>query len=98
MKTQDKVKLILKNHKDARDNDNILFARYIFEFNKEFVKMTTSGEALVSLSSFPHLPSFESVSRARRKIQEAEKELGASDEVQLERIIKRSSCKLNFKK
>jgi hypothetical protein len=89
--------MILRKYKDSRDNDNILFARYIFEFNKEFLK-TSGDETYVSLSVFPHLPSFESISRARRKAQEEEKELAASEDVQFARAVKRVSCKLNFRK
>jgi len=66
-----KVEELLKNNPNTRDSDNLLVATYYFyeEGGKEALQNKTAYEFLKNMSS-GKLTSFESISRARRKIQE----------------------------
>lgn len=69
MNIYEKVDYVLKKYEDARNNDNILIARVLFDFYKEFIIISDNKDATISLNVFPHLPSFETITRARRRIQ-----------------------------
>ena len=83
------VKLILQDNEEARNSDDVLFANYImFAGNKK-------GEDVSKISILNYLathneldiPSFESIARARRKIQELYPELRSSARIEALREV-----------
>jgi len=96
MTQKEKVEHILAKYKSARNDDNILFQKYIEIYCREFTINRDSKEVAVPLKYFSHLPSFESISRVRRLIQSQERNLEADIDVQLDRVIKKESFRNNF--
>lgn len=77
-KYEEKVMAILEKSKRARDNDNYLFCYFLHGWLKEaqYDPDTLPTKDLLNLLSFNgNAPSFESISRCRRKLQENHKEL-----------------------
>ena len=66
---KDKVYKILEQHPKARDNDGTLIAHFLFEHSNQFVREDMDGELVIRMKDFQNLPPFNSVSRARRIIQ-----------------------------
>lgn len=64
--TTQKVKQILENHPESRDDDCVLLA----EIWKDEIERSTDAVAFLSLLSEGKLTHFETASRVRRKIQE----------------------------
>ena len=67
------VKEMLTEYPETRDDDMLLYARFCYKY--EYV---TSGDSFMSVmcnAKINKLPSFESVTRARRKVQENEPSL-----------------------
>lgn len=62
MKLKEKVAYILENFPDTKNSDNLLVIRYINYFHFPII---------LDLSKIPDLPSFECITRIRRKFQEA---------------------------
>lgn len=72
---QTRVHQILIEAPEARNSDSFLYAEYVLRHTPEFATVGLYN-ALTRYSSF--LPSYESVSRARRKIQSEYPELQAT--------------------
>lgn len=83
--TYDIVKDILIEFKDCRDSDK----RLLWEFWKR--SGLTTPEGTISYSNYLNATSSESITRARRKVQELHPELGSSEEVQKEKDKKEQS-------
>jgi predicted RNA-binding protein with EMAP domain len=85
MKIYDRVKKILELHPSTRNSDK----RLIWQVYKD---MYPFGQDLtISYHDFMELPAFESITRARRKIQEIHPELQATKEVFEQRALKADS-------
>lgn len=69
----DEVKQILTKWPQTRDNDMLLWGQFLFI--KGFVTTQEKFFDVLSRIKSDRLPSFESVSRARRKVQELEPDL-----------------------
>ncbi len=83
MKLYDKVKTLLEMYPKLRNSDMELFWDIC-----ERKQLTREG--FISKSNFMNAPAFESISRARRKVQENHPELAASESVKIGRDIKES--------
>lgn len=69
----DEVKAILTKWPQTRDDDMLLWGQLLFI--KGFVKTNETFFKVLSRVKSDKMPSFESVSRARRKVQELEPDL-----------------------
>ena len=69
----DKVKGILAKYPQTRDDDMLLYGQYLYQEQK-VGKEETFFKVLASASK-RNLPSYESITRARRKVQEKEPSL-----------------------
>jgi len=74
---------VLFDYPGTRDDDNLLYIKVIDRIHPGITKKTLE-EVMPFLKSYK-LPPFESVSRARRKIQELRKDLRGSEKVEDER-------------
>ena len=79
IKTSVLVKKILEELPEARNNDMLLYYRVCEARNRTCLGMPF-GMVLVNLKEFK-LPSFKSVERARRKVQEKHPELAARKDI-----------------
>lgn len=70
---ENKVRGILIDFPEARGNDFVLYARYIQRYNAELQGVGLL-HALLEASQL-HMPNYESITRARRKIQQTTPEL-----------------------
>lgn len=87
-KVADLVKDILQENEQARNSDKILFFEVCKRLNNSVLDEKL-GDVLLTFNNF-NLPAFESVGRARRKIQEQHPELRpkkAVDVARYERTI-----------
>lgn len=75
-----RVERILEKCPEARSNDKLLYYKIALEIDKSAIT-SSFGYVLMNLDKY-HLPSFESVGRARRKVQERHPELRANDKVE----------------
>jgi len=75
-----RVKEILEYYPETRENDNLLYVKYIKEYH--YVDFTEN--VFINYEEYG-LPSFKSVERARRKIQNEEGTYKASEKVEEER-------------
>jgi len=64
-----KVRIILRDYPETRNSDTALVARFIHTYLKQFVTQSVDGYAAVELRKFMHLPPINSITRARRIIQ-----------------------------
>lgn len=80
----DIVEEILTTSEDARRDDNILYFKVCEKLNSGVLD-TKLGDFLLTVDSFD-LPRFESVGRARRKLQAENPKLRPSKEVQQKRF------------
>lgn len=81
---QGKVKDILVYYPATRSNDMLLYLKFAETIESEFKTRILSrpfGEVIANMEEF-NLPSFGSVGRARRKLQELHPELRAVEAVQ----------------
>lgn len=83
MNTYDKVKLLLQTYPKLRNSDKLLSWKFWQNESYEFHSMT--------LEMYMSCTSFESISRARRKVQEHHKELRATSEIEEQRQIKEAT-------
>ena len=79
-KVESAVKAVLIAHPDARDDDFILINRVYQRF--KFDVGSTYFDTVMSNAKKYRLPSFESITRARRKLQAEYPELRASQQEQ----------------
>lgn len=71
VKVQDRVLFLLQKYPELRDSDKLLWLAYNCHFNNlKEVSLTGKYEALKAWLLREEVPVFESLSRARRKIQE----------------------------
>lgn len=75
-----RVKEILEIYPETRENDNLLYVKYIKEYH--YVDFTEN--VFINYEEYG-LPSFESIERARRRIQNEEGFYKASEKVEEER-------------
>lgn len=84
LNNQDRIMNILKMHPKTRDNDMLLYlklaAQIDDEYNQNAMKLPFA-EVVGNMAEY-HLPSFGSVGRTRRKLQEKHPELRATKTVQ----------------
>lgn len=73
------VKSILIKNKKARNSDNYLYLKVVDKLNKDCVDKPF-GEVMMKASDLG-LPSYETISRCRRKIQENNPDLQADERV-----------------
>lgn len=85
-KVEDTVKEVLNEVPAARDDDFVLLAHVYYKLNPEIVS-TPFNIVMLGHKEYG-LPYFESVSRARRKLQAEYEELRPSKEVEVARINK----------
>ena len=78
------VKYILEIDEASRNNDNLLYYRVCEYLNKE-VLGKSFGFVLLSMQSYK-IPPFESVRRARQKVQETHPELSSTARIQALRL------------
>ncbi len=77
---ESRVRAILENNPDARDDDMILYLMYSNKYGKVRVGELPFEMVMSNYKVF-HIPCFESVRRTRQKIQASTPELGCSPEV-----------------
>ena len=65
----DQIKILLTNHSHLRDDDEKLMATMWFKHMGEKLESMSAFDLLKQLST-SNLPSYESISRCRRKLQE----------------------------
>lgn len=76
VKVQDRVTFLLERYPEVRDSDKLLWLAYNCHFNNlKEVTYTGKYENFKSWLLREEVPVFESLSRARRKIQETRKDL-----------------------
>ena len=84
---------ILEYCPNTRENDNLLYATYIEEYHYiEFSK-----EKFINYKEYG-LPSFKSIERARRKIQNEQNSFKASENIEAERIETEQLYKQSYSK
>lgn len=92
---ESKVRGILVDFPESRRNDFVLYARYIQRYNAEL-----QGVGLIYAlleASRLQMPNYESISRARRKIQQKEPELCPPEKAQKARAEKENVYRLYAK-
>lgn len=75
-----RVKEILDIFPNARENDNLLYVTYL----REYHYVSFNEEVVVNYEKYG-LPSFKSIERARRKIQNEQNSFKASEEIEKNR-------------
>lgn len=76
VKVQDRVKFLLERYPEVRDSDKLLWLAYNCHFNNlKEVTRTGRYDCFKDWMLREEVPVFESLSRARRKIQETRPEL-----------------------
>jgi len=84
-KTQDRVFFLLEKYPEVRDCDKLLWLAYNCHFNKlKEVSLTGNYQSFKEWLLNDDVPVFESLSRARRKIQEEHPELAGEKEKRLQ--------------
>lgn len=79
-KVETLVRRALERNKSAREDDNILYIDVIYQINPAYVNVNFRTNFMNARKL--GLPAFESVSRARRKLQAENEELRGSSENQ----------------
>lgn len=79
LSTQDRVAFILMRNPEARDSDIILYKEVCEEISKDFTKIPF-GVALEMMNQYK-IPPFETVRRARQKLQSKNPEIRGSKKV-----------------
>jgi|TARA_R110001606_G_scaffold373246_1_gene530579 hypothetical protein len=74
-KLEPEVEFMLRKYPNLRDDDNRLYVNLIIRLDSELRNNETSVNYLLSNIALGKYPAFESVTRARRKVQEKNKEL-----------------------
>lgn len=89
MRTQKRVKEALLNHKEARNSDNVLYVYVISDIAQERgvdLKKVSAIDLLTHMKEYG-FPPFETVRRARQKLQEHNEELRADHDVDAMRYV-----------
>lgn len=87
-----RVKEILEYYPKTRENDNLLYVTYLEEYHYiEFTK-----EIFVNYERYS-LPSFKSIERARRKIQNEQNKFKASEDIEAGRVEAEQKYKENYR-
>lgn len=76
---KEKVRGILEDHPQARNNDGTLIAHYINIYHPHFVFEDINGHKSINLKHFKELPPFENLRRLRQIIQHDNEELQPTD-------------------
>ena len=84
-RTQDLVKHFLETEPGTRNSDDFLYFKICEHLNKNCLHL--AFETVILNRSHFNLPPFESVRRARQKLQAAFPELAGSDEVEAQREV-----------
>jgi CO dehydrogenase nickel-insertion accessory protein CooC1 len=66
---KEKVQKILEEHEQARNNDGTLIAHFVKRYYKTLLVVDPDGNEMLPLKNFKHLPPMETITRARRIIQ-----------------------------
>ena len=74
-KLEPQIELMLRQHPSLRDDDNRLYVNLILQLDEVLKNQETKVNYLLSNMAHGNYPAFESVTRARRKIQEKFEEL-----------------------
>ena len=90
-KTSDLVKHVLQTVPEARSCNNVLYYHVCKEANSEVLKVPF-GVAITDLQLY-NIPCFETVTRARRKLQSIYPELAANEEVECFRELEEEKYK-----
>ena len=77
---ESRVRVILSNHKEARDDDMILYLLYCNRYGEVKIGELPFEMVMNNYKVF-HIPCFESIRRTRQKIQAVTPELGCSPKV-----------------
>jgi len=89
-----KVRSILKEKEETRNNDGHLLAHYVAKYYPRLVDDTVVTNKTVSLGNFRYFPPVETITRARRIIQNVDKEfLPTTEAVRKARRIKEQDYK-----
>lgn len=81
---EERVLETLSKHPETRSNDMVLYGEYVRAFHKE-AGLTTAYNAFIEADALG-LPKYETVSRARRRLQAKYPELRPSKKVQRMRL------------
>ncbi len=92
-KIKDVVEKVLKYNPDTRNNDFGLVMRVYISMG--FAKKTKKG-ILIGFINIEDAPSFETITRVRREIQNTENRLRADEEVEAKREKHRQELKANY--
>ncbi len=85
VKVQDRVMFLLERYPEVRDSDKLLWLAYNCHFNNlKEVSLTGKYENFKAWLLREEVPVFESLSRARRKIQEEKPELAGEKQKRLQ--------------
>lgn len=87
--TTDLVRMILKNHPEARNSDNQLYYLVIKNLGKQKgidIESMSMPHFLLHMKDY-NMPSIESVGRCRRKIVESHPELAGNSDVEAGRSL-----------
>lgn len=96
-KTEAIVKKVLKEYEDSRADDFVLIYRVYKEINESAMIRELFCEVMLNHKLY-ELPPFESISRARRKLQAQHEELRANkkiDEARLNKTIEYKNYAIN---
>jgi hypothetical protein len=69
------IELMLSQYPELRDNDNRLYVNLILRLDPVLRNKNTDANYLLSNMALGNYPAFESVTRARRKVQERREDL-----------------------
>ena len=87
---KDRIKYILTIHEETRNSDRSLYMHYGYMYAEDAVRNMTFGEAILSI------PPAESLTRARRKLQQEFPELRSDKQVAKARMIEASKMTVEF--
>lgn len=88
LNVQEKVKGLLTRYPETRNNDMLLYVKFAKLIDEEYQQNALKRpfeDVVLKLEEY-HLPTFGSVGRARRKLQEKYPELRADDKVEYFRV------------
>lgn len=66
---KEKVQTILEEHEQSRNNDGTMIAYFVKKYCKSLIVTDPDGNEMIPLKHLKHLPPLESLTRARRIIQ-----------------------------
>ena len=87
IKVQDRVEELLKNYPQLRDNDKKLWIAYLSNYHNLKNNLNSAKDPYLMLETLVYdseTPTLESITRARRKIQEAGRYVGEKRKQRLE--------------